>query len=168
MLNISVVAVRIYDDCIKIAADSIVTNEYLSKRTDGDFKKLVQVNDMIIGSVGLAEEGCLMFLFAETHEPREASVKGMMDFLVEFLRWKQDLGSTAEIENDYLVIFDKTVFRMQGMLVHEVREYAAIGAGEDFAHAALYLGHSPKKAVKVACDLCCIVAEPIVEFKVKL
>ena len=28
---------------------------------------------------------------------------------------------------------------------------------------ALYLGHTPREAVKVSCDLCCYVAEPIIE-----
>lgn len=47
----------------------------------------------------------------------------------------------------------------------ELFDYGAIGAGEDFATAALYLGHHPKEAVKVACDLSCYVCEPIIEYK---
>lgn len=48
------------------------------------------------------------------------------------------------------------------MFVREIKDYYAIGAGEDFATAALYLGHTPKEAVKTACDISCFVAEPIV------
>ena len=55
----------------------------------------------------------------------------------------------------------------QNLYVNEVNEYAAIGAGEDFALAALYLGHSAKEAVKVACELSAFVAEPIVEFEME-
>ena len=53
------------------------------------------------------------------------------------------------------------------MYVNEINEYAAIGAGEDFALAALYLGHSAKEAVKTACELSAFVAEPIVEFEME-
>jgi hypothetical protein len=51
------------------------------------------------------------------------------------------------------------------MFVHEVFDFISIGAGEDFANAALYLGHTPKEAVKVACELSCYVCEPIKEFQ---
>jgi len=53
------------------------------------------------------------------------------------------------------------------MFINEIKDFAAIGAGEDFANAALYLGHSPEEAVKVACELCCFVSEPIVKYKMK-
>ena len=49
------------------------------------------------------------------------------------------------------------------MHIEEINDYAAIGAGRDYAYAALYLGHEPKEAVKVACDLSCYVSEPIIE-----
>ena len=53
------------------------------------------------------------------------------------------------------------------MFVHEISDYIAIGAGEQFANAALYLGHTPKEAVKVACDLSCYVSEPIIEYSMR-
>lgn len=34
--------------------------------------------------------------------------------------------------------------------------------GEDYASGALYMGASPKEAVKAACELCAFVCEPIV------
>ena len=49
--------------------------------------------------------------------------------------------------------------------MYEVKEYEAIGAGMYYGEEALYLGHSPREAVKVSCDLCCYVAEPIVEIE---
>jgi hypothetical protein len=53
------------------------------------------------------------------------------------------------------------------MFINEIKDFAAVGAGEDFANAALYLGHSPEEAVKVACELCCFVSEPIIKYKMK-
>jgi hypothetical protein len=75
------------------------------------------------------------------------------------------MGSGSNIENVYLLIYDGHLFEIDRMFVHEVSDYIAIGAGEDFANAALYLGHTPQEAVKVACDLSCYVCEPIVEYK---
>ena len=49
-----------------------------------------------------------------------------------------------------------------GGYVAEVTDFYAIGYGHQYSEAALYLGHSPQEAVKVACDLCCFVDGPIV------
>ena len=54
------------------------------------------------------------------------------------------------------------MFSVNDMFVREIKDYFAMGAGEDFATAALYLGHSPEEAVKTACEISCFVAEPIV------
>ena len=162
----SVVAVKVYKDNIQIAADSIVVYGD-SKKTDGNFSKLVKVNDIIIGFVGTAEEGSLMLHYADTHKPLSASEKDMLTFMIEFSKWKSDVGVGSDINNSYIVVYDGKAFYINGMLVYEVDNYEAIGAGMDFANAAMYLGHTPKEAVKVACELSCWVAEPIVEFEEK-
>lgn len=56
---------------------------------------------------------------------------------------------------------------LNGLFVNKVKNYDAIGAGMDFANAALYLGHNPKEAVEVACKLSCFVSEPIIEHEVE-
>lgn len=48
------------------------------------------------------------------------------------------------------------------MLVFPIDDFYTIGAGEDYASGALYMGASPKEAVKAACELCAMVCEPIV------
>jgi hypothetical protein len=65
------------------------------------------------------------------------------------------------------MIFGGHLFEIEHMLAFEIKDYTAAGAGEDFANAALYLGHSPREAVKVACDLSCYVCEPIIEYSMK-
>ena len=162
----SVVAVKVYKDTIQIAADSIMTDGN-SKRTDSTFSKLVKVNNIIIGSIGSAEEASLMTHYADTHKPLTASEKDMLTFMIEFSKWKSDIGIGSDINNSYIIVYDSKAFYIHGMLVYEVDNYEAIGAGMDFANAAMYLGHTPKEAVKVACELSCWVAEPIVEFEEK-
>lgn len=48
------------------------------------------------------------------------------------------------------------------MLVFPIDDYYAIGAGQDYANGALYMGATPKEAVKAACELCAMVCEPII------
>lgn len=158
----SVVAARIYDDHIAVAADSIMVNGY-SKTASLRFTKLERINDMIVGCCGTAEEGALMWHYMRTHRPDKADEKSILDFFVEFKEWRTKF-TFADATNDYLMAFDGKLFYIGGdLLVTEVKEYYAIGAGEDFANTALYLGCSPREAVKVACEMSCFVSEPIKE-----
>ena len=84
--------------------------------------------------------------------------------MVEFSRWKRELIGSGSVDNTYLMAYDGHLFQIENMLVYEVSEWSAVGAGEGFANAALYLGNSPRDAVKVACELSCFVAEPIIEY----
>lgn len=159
----SVIASRVYKDKIVMAADSIVVRGW-SKRTDHDIVKINEINGMIVGGTGCAQELSLMWQYMATHKPASASEKDVLSFIVEFSRWKRDLIGVGSVDNTYLMAYDGHLFQVEEMLVYEVSEYSAIGAGEDFSNAALYLGHSPRDAVKVSCELSCFVAEPIIEY----
>lgn len=159
----SVVAAKVYKDKIVMAADSIVVRGW-SKRTDHDIVKINKINDMIIGSTGYAQELSLMWQYMTTHKPAAATEKDVLAFVVEFSRWKRELIGSGSVDNTYLMAYDGHLFQIEDMLVYEVSEWSAVGAGEGFANAALYLGNSPRDAVKVACELSCFVAEPIIEY----
>jgi ATP-dependent protease HslVU (ClpYQ) peptidase subunit len=162
----SVIAGKVYNDKIVIAADSIVVKGW-SKRT-GNFAKLLEINNMIIGGTGSAEELSLFFRFAQTHKPESATEKDILVFATEFANWKQtNYNNNSFLKNTYLIAYDGHLFEIANMFINEIKDFAAIGAGEDFANAALYLGHSPEEAVKVACELCCFVSEPIIKYKMK-
>ena len=107
-----------------------------------------------------------MFLFAENHTPLDMTERGLIKFMNEFRQWRiNEFGVPAEkqIGNEYLIASKGKCFMCYGCVyVGEVRDFYAIGAGEDYAKAALYLGHSPAEAVKVACALSCYVDEPII------
>lgn len=162
----SVVATKVYKDRIEMCADSIIVCGY-SKNTKGDFTKIHKDNGMIIGTVGNAEEGSLMWHYMSTHKPSNATEKDILSFIIEFANWKKDLIGNSSVRNSYLLAYDGKVFMIDNMLVYEISSYEAIGAGQDFANAVLHLGHSPKEAVKVACELSCYVAEPIIEYKME-
>lgn len=162
----SVVAIKINEKTIDIAADSIIVKGG-TKRTDSSWHKLTQVNDMIIGSVGAAEETSLLINFCKTHSILAPTTSDVQTFMCEFLDWKLSKLEDGDIENDYIIVFKGKAFSVNHLFVEEINDYDAIGAGEDFALAALYLGHSAKDAVEVACKLSCYVAEPIIYYSVK-
>ena len=163
----SVVCAKVYGDKIVVAADSIVVYGW-SKDTNSGFSKLLKINGMIVGACGRCDELSFLYHFCKTHRPESATERDVLSFFAEFSAWKNEKYGDKTIENSYIFDFDKKVFRIEGFFVREIKDHTAIGAGEDYARAALYLGHSPKEAVKVSCDLCCFVAEPIVEEELSL
>ena len=159
----SVVTAKVYKDKIVMAADSIVVTGW-SKDTQGDFVKIKEINDMILGGTGGCQEQSLMWHYMHTHKPASPLEKDVLEFIVEFSKWKKDIVGDASVYNTYLLAYGGHLFRIAAMFVCEIQNYCAVGAGEDFANAALYLGHDPREAVKVACELSCFVAEPIIEY----
>lgn len=159
----SVIAAKVYDDHVKIAADSIIVRGYFSKRVN-NFTKLIKKNGMIIGSTGSCEEASFMWNYMGTHKPKSATEEDVLAFLIEFAEYKNKIGAGSKIENSYLLVFKGRLFHISNMFVQEIEDYIAVGAGEDFSNAAMYLGHDPEKAVKTACELCCFVSEPIISY----
>ena len=163
----SVVALKMYDHEIEMSADSIIVCGSRKELYYGHHTKINQVNDMIIGTSGSCEESSLMWLYAKNHRPAAATERDVLDFVMEFADWKRSRTGNSSLENQYLLAFGGKAFHIQNYLVLEIDKFAAIGAGADYALAALYLDHSAPKAVKVACDLSCYVSEPIKTFTMK-
>lgn len=158
----SVITAKVYKDRIIMAADSIMCRGW-SKQTNHDFVKMEHINGMIIGGVGNAMEISLMWHYMDTHRPADATVKSVLNYVIEFSMWKNNQVGSPMVDNAYLMAYKGKLFYIEKMFIYEISDYKGIGAGEDFANAALYLGHTPKEAVETACALCCVVAEPIIE-----
>ena len=159
----SVVVVKVLKDKIEVASDSIAVKGWSKIPTcDKKFTKMQKINDMIIGGVGSAEETSLFFHYMKTHTIENVDEKGVLDFIIEFRRWKNDLTGNNSFANDYILAFKSKVFYIESMLVIPIDDYYAIGAGADYANGALYMGASPKEAVKASCELCAMVCEPII------
>ena len=157
--NMSVVAVRIEKNKIIIGADSILVNGYTQEKDK--LAKLFQNDFMVVGDVGQAQEGALFQIYTKTRKPREASIEGITEFLFEFYQWKKEKTESTELTNDYIIVFEGKAFLVEGFYVKEIKEYMAIGAGMDFALAALYLGSSVHDAIKTACHLSILCEEPV-------
>ena len=159
----SVVACKINENGYEIAADSItIRGSTQTKGQTTDQVKLFEANEMVIGGVGTAEENSLMRLFAETHRPVAADELALLEFLSEFSEWKKKKTDSNVIKNSYLVGFQDNVFHVEQWYVSKVKTYMAIGAGMNFALAALYLGHSAKKAIETAIELSIFCESPII------
>ncbi len=81
----SVIAVTARGGKIEIAADSIIVRGWTQSTDTNKYSKLVKVNDLILGSVGLAEEGSLLQAFCATRKPEGATESAIVNFLSEFV-----------------------------------------------------------------------------------
>lgn len=159
----SIVACRVYEDGYEISSDSIVVTGYTQTKGD-EFKrsKLFEVNGIVIGGVGYAEGNSLMQLFLETHGIAREDERAVLEFISEFSIWKKEKTDSHEIENAYIIGMKKKAFYVNKWMVSEVNCYTAIGAGMDYALAALYLGKSSAEAVGVATELSIYCEKPVI------
>ena len=165
----SVVAVKKTEKKIKIAADSIVVCGWTRVEKTTKMAKLFEVNGMIIGSVGLASEGLLLENFALTRQPYQATEREVLNFFVDFNKYLTTELGMNKYSNSYILCYKGKAFLIDAdLFISEIKDYAAIGAGQDYSLAALHLGHSAKEAVTVACELCAFVAQPIIEYEMKI
>jgi ATP-dependent protease HslVU (ClpYQ) peptidase subunit len=160
----SVVAVKVYDDRIEMSADSIIVCGGRKELFYGCHTKINHINDMIIGAAGTCEELGLMWMYAKNHRPVSATERDVLDFIMEFADWKRARTGNSTIDCNYLLAYDGKAFHIQNYMILEVDKYSSVGAGADYALAALYLDKTAPEAVKVACDLSCYVSEPITTY----
>ena len=160
----SVVACKIYKDKIEMASDSIAVKGWATKinKAENKIVKMMKYNNMIIGGCGDCDEISLLFHYMKTHTIEKMDEKSVLDFIIEFRRWKNDLTCDNTLKNPYIIAYKGKAFAIEGMLVFPIDDFYTIGAGEDYASGALYMGASPKEAVKAACELCAMVCEPII------
>ncbi len=155
----SVVAVRVKKNKIVIGADSIIVSGWTQEKDK--LAKLNEVNVMVIGDVGDAQEGALFLVFCKTRKPREASVDALVEFMSEFQDWLNNKIGDSKLENQYIIVLEGKAFMLEGFFIKEVTDYTAIGAGMDFSLSALYLGNNVKESIKAACHLSVYCEEPV-------
>ena len=161
----SVVAIKVEKNKIIIGADSILVNGNTQEKDK--MAKLFKNEWMVVGDVGEAQEGALFQIFSKTRKPRESSVEAITEYLFDFFTWKKEKTDSTELNNDYIIIFEQKAFLVEGFYVKEIKDYYAIGAGMDFALAALYLGSTVEEAIKTACHLSILCEEPVNIIEVK-
>ena len=162
----SVVACRVDQNGFEIASDSITVRGYTqTKGQTSTFSKLYEANDLVVGSVGYAEENSLFRLFVETHHPTQASENALLEFMAEFSDWKKKRTDRGNIDNSYMIGFSGSIYTVEAWHVERIKSYMAIGAGMNFALAALHLGNTARKAVETAIELSIFCEAPVVVIK---
>jgi len=165
----SIVCCKIDDGIIEIASDSITVRGYTqSKGKEGGVSKLLNVNGMFIGGVGTCEETSLLQIFSQTRKPKAATEDDMLIFISEFADWKNKKTTTYKLENSYMFVYGGKAFMVEGFYISEIKTFQAIGAGMDFALAALFLGESAEKAVETACELSIYCELPVVRYRINI
>ena len=155
----SIVACKVHDDKIVVGSDSILVRGW----TKDKFAKLQEVNDLVIGGVGLAEDIALLMLFCSTRRPAlPANQTTMLNFWVEFLDWRKGrLDKYGMDTAEFIIIFGKKVFRIHGLFIMEIEDFDAIGAGMEYALTALHLDKDIPEAIEIACELSVYCERPV-------
>lgn len=164
----SVIVAKVYEDRIEVAADSICVRGWSKVHGDQDkHVKMLKYNGMILGGCGSCEETNLFFHYMKTHTIEKMDYQNVLEFVLEFKRWKDEYTGDKDFDNRYILAYKGKCFCIKGLYVYEVNDSTAIGAGEDYARGALYMGATPEQAVKAACALCVYVCEPVITESIK-
>lgn len=164
----SVIAAKVYENSIMIAADSIIMKDDLKKTNFLKLRHYVY-NEIVCGGCGSAEELSLFFEYmSKLQKQINVNTQTILDLLYDFSKYKEHYVGNSEIENCYLIIMNGQLFEIDGFFVQKIEDYTAIGEGEPYALTALYLGQTPIEAVKTTCELCCHVSLPVVHTVVSL
>lgn len=160
----SVVAIKKVDGKWQAAADAIMVR-WCTQNKEKD-AKLNRVGEFIVGTAGSAGIGNLMFEYLSNHQPKTNNRDGWVRFMADFEKHIKAINTDLKNENVFLIIWKNKAWHLTSKFyVDEVKSFEAIGAGMDFALAALHLGHNPATAVGVACDLSIYCERPIKTLK---
>lgn len=164
----TVLALKVTENEIQIAADSILLHGSTKFNNQNDSGKLFEINNMIIASTGLASHSSLLSIFCRNHKPESADEKHVLDFVSEFCDWVHKRTNNY-ILNDLrlLLVFEKTAFEIIGGFVQKIETYTSMGAGYIEALTALTLGKTAKEAAEVACQINAYCALPVTVITVK-
>jgi len=161
----SVVAIKVTDTEIVIGADSIRVRGTTQEKDQ--FAKLAEVRPgFIIGNVGESQGGFLLRTYAATHIPRATDEEAVLSWLHECAGWlhqqnEYDKPKITGGQNSFLIVFGEKAFYSHNYYVREVLDFFAIGAGMDYALAALHLGRSVEEAIDCACELSIYCEKPV-------
>ena len=156
----SVIACKVSDDLITVASDSIIVSGNTKYTTN--MQKLIEIDNMVVGGIGTCEESFLFFEFLKINKPEKNTKLEMLELMASFASWKKKITEKFEPENAYILVFDEKVYALERFFVKEIKDFWAIGAGQDYALTALALGHSAIEAVEIACRFSCYCEGPVI------
>lgn len=157
----SVCAVRKTDKFIELSCDTQLTCDTTISSEFLDSSKMFEKNGMIVAGAGPIREINMLKIFMEKNLIGEPTEENILMFMFDFQQFKQQMGLPPEIECQFILILGNKVFSVIQGEVLEIPRFYAIGSGQDFAQATLYLGYTTEQSVKVACNLNVYCHEPV-------
>ncbi|WP_107357265.1 hypothetical protein [Rhodopseudomonas palustris] len=149
----------------EIAADSIRISGWQTQEKDKN-AKLYDLGDVVFGTAGTCSVAGIFREFVENHKPKTNNEYGWTNLFAEFAKYMKEISSDLKQENAFLIVYRKRCWLVSGFYVREIKDFYAVGAGADFALAALHLGHGARRAVEIACDLSVYCERPVNHMKV--
>jgi ATP-dependent protease HslVU (ClpYQ) peptidase subunit len=167
----SVIAVKVYDNKIEIAADSRTTYGKFANTPQQQLdNKLFKIKDIVIGMAGYSKTQTLFQTFLESYEPIIGSIAEIYTALKEFRKWREEIcGDEKDDEKAMyaILISEGKAYIIEDYAISEVVGFAAVGSGMTEALVAFDFGATPKEAVVAAVNHNIYCSEPIIEFIVK-
>lgn len=137
----SVVAAKVLEDKVVMAADSILVKG-CSKR-NSNFAKIAGINGMIVGGVGYAQEISLMWHYMQTHKPASPTEKDVLSFIVE-------LNNLSKEPQTFLPLPDLLCFRHRAENMKDIDGRKKCRGGKQ---SILEGGHTTKTRMSVTQSL---------------
>jgi ATP-dependent protease HslVU (ClpYQ) peptidase subunit len=157
----SVIAIKVTDKQIVIGSDTQVTHYGVFKSNDDD-AKLLQFDDLIIGSAGSCKVFNLLPIFLETNKLKSNSDSDIIRFFKNYESWlKKETNVDSIHGNNFLIVKDKKAFEFSNYYLREITDYWAIGSGLPWALAILALDMTVEKALEASCKLDLYCSKPI-------
>lgn len=171
----TVIACKVFENSISIAADTQVTK--------GDcvvpgllYSKIKHIGEITLAGSGRCDEFNLLQKYIESNSmPTEANCISV--YMAGFYKWRDSLSEwikptpedRSDSNNHYIFIIRGRVFVIGGLVCFELAPGAlyATGSGEEYAMGAMGAGATPEEAVKIACKYDVSCSEPIDNFSAK-
>lgn len=165
----TVIACKVLDDMIMMAADTQVTK--------GDcvvpglvYSKIKHVGEITFAGSGRCDEFNLLQKYMESNSvPIDANCIPV--YMSGFYKWRDSLSEwikpapedRSESNNHYVIIVRGRVFVIGGLVCFELAPGAlyATGSGEEYAMGAMGAGATPEEAVRISCKYDTGCSEPI-------
>jgi hypothetical protein len=165
----SVLAVRVLEDSIEIASDSLVTYGMRVQSEIEDCKLFKISDNFIIGGVGYLRDLSLMKMFATDSKPSDNSYKSIFLYVSDYISYiKKHYDEYSPEDSIYYVIYDGKCYRIDGGYdIQEVTDIDSIGSGYESANAILLYGGNVVDAVKIACQVNPYCGGDIFKYEVK-
>jgi len=159
----SVVAVKKYKDRIEIGADSQITKgQNISKDNKSKLYKVGE--NFSFGGVGMCAMFNIFREFSLNHLPKENTEYGWFGFISEFKSYIATIPDCPRLsisETSFIVVYNYKIFKIEDLLIREIKDFYAMGSGGDYSLAILYNGGTVEQAVKTACELNIYCEKPV-------